>query len=102
MNGMNEGPEVVLVNSFLWVREGADTGCLLFSGLVGSQLEYHSQRWESRVHGGDRAWDGTGKSDFVTWKMVEGTGLSLERRRGRLETSQHVEGLSYGRTIQSF
>lgn len=33
---MNEGLKVVLVNSFLWAREEADTRSLLFSGLVGS------------------------------------------------------------------
>lgn len=52
---MNEGLEAVLVSSFLWVREEADTGSLLFSELVGPHLEYHSQRWESRAQKEDRA-----------------------------------------------
>ena len=49
MNAMNEGLEVVLVNSSLWVTEGVDTESLLFSVLVGSHLENILQRWESRV-----------------------------------------------------
>lgn len=61
--------KVVLVNSFLWVREEADNRNLLFSGWLD---QYYSQNWESRVLGGD--WSGAGTSDFVTWRMVEGTG----------------------------
>lgn len=42
-----------------------------FPWVVGSQLEYYSQRWESRMHEEDRAGDGAGRNDLVTPEMVE-------------------------------
>lgn len=61
--------KVVLVKSFLWAREEAITEISFFSGWFD---QYYSQNWECRVLGGD--WSGVGTSDFVTWRMVEGTG----------------------------
>lgn len=83
---MNEGLKLVLVNSSLWVREEANTRSFLFFGLVGSHLKYQSQSWESRVREEDRAWDEARTNELVAWKMVKGTGLSLENRQVRLET----------------
>lgn len=77
---MNEGLKVVLGNSFLCTREEADTGRLLFSGLVGSHLGYDT-KVENLACMKKTGLGGTGTSDLVPWRRVERNWRDCTQRR---------------------